>query len=109
MHYSYIFRNPDPLGMNMKNVDCYRLLTILHLETKKGKEAMKTSTFKKYIGGNILCMKRLIMSTRGCSQLKSNDTYFSDSCFSGVKTAEEAMDVGVDYFGPEKTSHNGFI
>ena len=38
----------------------------------------------------------------------SNDTYFSDSWFRGVKTAEEAMAEGVDYCGPVKTTHKGF-
>ena len=31
-HYSYIFRKPEPLGTEMKNVDCYRLGNMLHLE-----------------------------------------------------------------------------
>ena len=48
------------------------------------------------------------MATKGCDQLTSNDTYFSDSWFSGVKTAEKAMAEGVDYCGPVKTNHKGF-
>ena len=35
-NYSYIFRDQDTLGTEMKNVDCYRLGTMLHLEIKKG-------------------------------------------------------------------------
>ena len=37
--------------------------------------------------------------------MTSNDTHFSDSWFSGVKTA---MAEGVYYYGPAKTSHKGF-
>ena len=41
-------------------------------------------------------------------QLTSNDTYFSDSWFSSVNTAEEMAAAGVDYCGPVKTIHKGF-
>ena len=39
----------------------------------------------------------------------SNLTYFDDSWFSGVKTAEEVVTEGVDYCGPLKSSHKGFF
>ena len=107
-HYSYIFRNPEPLGTEIKNVVCSRLGKMLHLEIQKGKEAMKKSTFKSVLGGTAACMKRLAIATKGFGQLASNDTYFSDSWFSSVKTAEEMADAGVDYCGPVKTSHKGF-
>ena len=35
-HYSYIFRNLEPLGTEMKNMACYGLGTILHLDIYKG-------------------------------------------------------------------------
>ena len=92
----------------MKNMACSRLGTMLHLDIQKWKEALNTSTFQKYIGGTAACMKRLMMATKGCGQLTPNGTYFSDSCFSGVNTAEEAMDEIVDYCGPVKTSHKYF-
>ena len=41
LHYSHIFRKPEPLGTEMKNVACSRLGTMLHLDIQKGKEAMK--------------------------------------------------------------------
>ena len=53
-------------------------------------------------------MKRLYTATKGCGQLTSNDTYFADSWFSSVKTAEEMAAAGVNYCGPVKTSHKGF-
>ena len=59
------------------------------------------SEFKKDTGGNSACKKILAMATKGCGQLTSNNTYFSDRQFSSVKTAEEAMAAGVDYCGPE--------
>ena len=37
--------------MEIKNVACSRLGTVLYLEIQKGKEAMKTPTFHKYIRG----------------------------------------------------------
>ena len=106
--YSYIFRNMDPLGSETSNANFSRLGTILHPETQKGKEAMETSNFQKNIIGNAACMNIITMAKKGREKLKSNDTYFSDSWFSGVKTSEEAMAEGVDYCGPAKTSHKSF-
>ena len=82
---------------------------MLHIDIQKGKEAMKTSKLQKYIGGTTVCMKRLAIATRGCVQLTPNDTYFADSWFSSVKTAEDAMAAGVDYCGTAKTSHKRFF
>ena len=96
-HYSYIFRKPEPLGTEIKNVAFSRLGTMLHLEIQKGKEDTKASNFQQETGGTSGCIKRLIMDTKGCNQLMSNDTYFSDSWFSGVTIAEEVMSEGVDY------------
>ena len=85
-HYSYIFSNMDPLGTEMKNVYCSRLGTMLHLETQKGIESMKTSNFQKYVGGTAVCIKILMMNTKGYFKLTSNDIYFYGSWFSVVKT-----------------------
>ena len=92
----------------MKNTECSRLGTILHLEIQKGKEATKTSQFQKYIGGTTVFMKRLAIATKGCGQLTSNETYFADSWFGSVKTYGESMDSGVHYCGPVNMSHKGF-
>ena len=35
-HHSYIFRKPEPLGTDMKNVAWSRLGTMLHLDIQKG-------------------------------------------------------------------------
>ena len=72
----------------MKNVVCYTLGTMLHLDIQKVKEAMKTSKIQKYLGGNVVYMKRLDINTKGCGKLISNYTYFADSWLSSVKTAE---------------------
>ena len=87
---------------------CYRLGMMLHLDIQKGEEDMKTSEFQKYLGGTAAQMKILVMDTKGCDQLISNYTYFTDIWFSFVKTAEEAMAAGVYYCGLDKTSHNIF-
>ena len=71
--------------------------------------AMKTSNFQKYIGGTAAYMKRLDIATKGCDQLTTNDTYFSDSWFSSVKTAKEMAAAVVDYFGPVKMIHKVFL
>ena len=81
---------------------------MLHLDTQKGKEAMKTSESQKYLIGTAACMKIIDIATKGCVQLTSNDTYFAYIWFSSVKSAEEAMAAGVDYCRPEKTIHKGF-
>ena len=81
---------------------------MLHLNIQMGKEAMKTSELQKYLGGTIACMKRLPISTKGCGQLTSNDTYFADSSFSSVETTEEMKAAGVHYCGLVKTIHKGF-
>ena len=90
----------------MKNVACSRLGTMLYLEIQKGKEAMKILGFQKDIRGTAECMRILEMDNKVCAQLTQNYTYFSDIWFSRLKTAEEAMTVGVYYCAPVKTSHN---
>ena len=55
---------------------------------------MNKSTFQSELGGTAACMKILAIATKGCGQLTSNNTYFSDSWFSSVKTAEEMAAAG---------------
>ena len=63
LHYSYIFRNPEPLGTEKKNVACSRLGTMLYLDIQKGTEAMKKSKFQNVLGGTAACINRLAIST----------------------------------------------
>ena len=107
-HYSYIFRKPDPLGTEMKNVACSMLGTMLHLDIQRSKEAIKTSTFQHFLIGTTACMKRLAIDTKGCGQLTSNSAHFSDSWFCSVKPAEDIAAAGFDYCGLLKTSHKAF-
>ena len=107
-HYSYISRDLEPLRTEMNNVACLSLGTMLHLHIQKGKEDMKTSKFQKYHRGTTAGTNMLGIDTKRCGQLTSNDTYFSDSWFSSVKTAQGAMAAGVNYCGLVKTSHKGF-
>ena len=69
---------------------------------------MNKKKFQSVMGGTDACMKRLAIATKGCGQLTSTDTYFADSWFSSVKTAEEMAAAGVDYCVPVKTSRKGF-
>ena len=48
---------------------------------------MKASGFQKNIGGTAEFTKRIIRDKKGFGQLSSNDTFFYDSWFIGVKTA----------------------
>ena len=41
-HYSYNFRKPEPLGIEINNVVCSKVGMVLRLETQKGEEDMKT-------------------------------------------------------------------
>ena len=75
----------------MKNTACSRLGRMLHLEIQKEKEDMKTSKFQKYLGGITSYMKRLAISTKGCGQLTSNDTYSDGIWFSSVKPMRRQM------------------
>ena len=90
-------------------MDCSRLGNMLYLDIQKGKEATKTENFQQQIRGTAAFMKRLMMATKGCVQLTSNDTYFYDSWFSGLETAKEAMAEGVDYCRTVKTIHKVFF
>ena len=67
LHSYYFFRNPEPLGTEMKNVACSRLGTMLNLEIQKGKGVMKMSKFQKNIGGTTTGMKRLAIANKGCT------------------------------------------
>ena len=64
-HYYYIFSNMDTSGVEVKNVTCFMLGDMLHLDIQKGKEAMSTSKIQQQIGGNVSCMKRLMMAKKG--------------------------------------------
>ena len=69
---------------------------------------MKTLKFKQEILRTGAYVKRIIRSTKGCGQMSSNYTYFSDVWFIVLKTSEEAISEGVDHCGPVKTIQKGF-
>ena len=77
---------------------------MLYLDILKSKEATNTDKCQQDIIATALCMNRIMKDPKGCGQLKSNDTYFPDSWFSVVKTAEVAMAEGVYYYGSVYTS-----
>ena len=63
----------------------------------------------KILRGTTACMKRLAIATKGCVQLILNDTYFADSWFNSLKTAEQMASTGVDYCGLVKKIHQVFF
>ena len=56
---------------------------------------MKTSNFQQRIGGTAACIRRQMIATKECGQLTSNDIYFADSWFIGVKIVNKSMVEGV--------------
>ena len=60
---------------------------MLYLDIQKGKEAMKTSEFQKYLGGTTAYMKIRLTDNKGYGQLTSNDTESADRWFSSLKTS----------------------
>ena len=48
-HYSYIFRNMEPLGKYIKKIYCSRLGNVLYLDIQKGKKALKTEQFQQEV------------------------------------------------------------
>ena len=60
------------------------------------------------MGGTVEFMNRLTRGTNGCGQLLLNDTYFSDICFSVVKTAQDYLSDLVYYCRTLNTIHKVF-
>ena len=54
-------------------------------------------------------MKRLMVATKRCSKLTSNDSYIDGSWASGMKTADNAMDEEVEYCGASENVPQGFL
>ena len=50
-HYFYIFRKPDPLGTDIKNVDFSSSGTMLYLETQKREKVVKVKKFNSVSEG----------------------------------------------------------
>ena len=69
---------------------------------------MNIPEFQQNIGETAECIKGINNSGKGCGQLSSNDTLFSDSLFRGVKKLEEKNAEGVYYCGPANTSQKGY-
>ena len=70
---------------------------------------MKSSYFQQEIEGRDACRLIIMKATKGCGKISLNDTLFSDSWFSGVKTEEEVNTEGINFCGTLKTSHEGFF
>ena len=75
-HYLFILSNMEPLGVDLKNMVCYRLGTVFYLYMQKWDQAMKKSEFKPDMGGTADCMNRTTEAIKGCGQLSSNNTFF---------------------------------
>ena len=107
-HYSHIFKNPDPLGVDLNNAVCYRLGTVLYLDIHKVRQSIKIQKFQQEIGGTTACMKIIMGGKKGCSKLFSDDAYFQGIQFSVVKTSKQVIAKILDYCGPVNMSHKLF-
>ena len=67
-HFSYIFRNPEPLGTEFKTVACYVTEALLFIEVQRGKEVMKHSKYQQEIGETAACTKIIMEATKGIGQ-----------------------------------------
>ena len=67
-HLSYIFRKPEPLGTEFKNVACYVTGALLFIEVKRGKEGMKDICYQQELGATAACTKRMMEETKGIVQ-----------------------------------------
>ena len=61
------------------------------------------------IGGTEACIKILMRGKKWCDKLLSNNTFFADIWFRGVKTTKEEITKGVDFYGLANTSHKGLF
>ena len=71
-HCSYIFRKPEPLGVDMNDMACYGLGNMLYPKIQKGKDAMKTAKFQQDNGGTASYMNRRMMAIKVRGKLTSN-------------------------------------
>ena len=53
------------------------------------------------------CTERTTKDKKGSFKMSSDGTFFADICLSGVKTAQEASDEGVDYCRSVNKSNTG--
>ena len=59
--------------------------------------------------GVMACTNRIMKAEKGHVPLPSNNTFFSDIWFIGVKISEEESSEGVDYWSPVKTIPKGLF
>mmetsp|Transcript_16204 Transcript_16204/g.37447 ORF Transcript_16204/g.37447 Transcript_16204/m.37447 type:complete len:323 (-) Transcript_16204:327-1295(-) len=118
---SFVARKPEPLGVELKALIDAVTTIMLYLEIQRGKEAMNTPKYGKYsneVGSTASFVKRCIERTKysglriverlHAKSRGSTELYLGDSWFSGIKAALVALEEGVEYFGPVKTSTAGF-
>ena len=75
--------------MEINNSECSNLGTMLELDKKKEKKAINISEFQQDIVGVDIFMIIRTKATKGCGQLPSNYSFFTDRWFSGAEISEE--------------------
>ena len=83
--------------MEINNVDCPRLGTLLYLEIQKGKDATKKENVQQQIGGTAVYMKKTNGGYKRVWPTEIKLHLFVYSWFIGVKNTEQAMNERVDY------------
>ena len=111
-HFSYIFRNPEPLGTEFNTVACSVTGALLFIEVQRGKEGMKHSRYQKELGATTACTKRMMEATKGIGQKSikggTKDFFLFDSWFASKKASEDAMEMGAELIGMVKKNTKVF-
>ena len=69
---------------------------------------MKTAELNNEIGETQDCTKRIMKIIKGCVQLSSKYTFFTDIWLSVVNIVQQVRAELLYYYGPAKTSHKVF-
>ena len=68
-HLSYIFWNPETLGIDFKTVACSITGLLLFIEVYRGKEEKNNCKFHLKLGATAVCTKRMMEATKGIGNM----------------------------------------
>ena len=102
-HATQIIREPEPVGIELRNLACGETSIILQLEIMEGKDAMQNKEFAEF-GSGTSSVLRLTAPWAGTPHVA-----VGDSAFASVKTAKALLDIrGLGFVGLVKTAHKLF-
>lgn len=86
-HLSYIFRKPEPLGTEFKNVACAATGVMTYLEIQRGKTPMRNAKYSKEYGGTGGCTVRMMEGRMQPTSGMEQEIFLGDSWFGSVRCA----------------------